>query len=280
MGVARICRVSSPFSSTSERNKNADHHVVIRQVRRRGNVRCAGLGALLLHRKDPAGERRTEDDSLGGKFAGDVKNAANQLPGQLGNALASSIFQKPKQGQSKGDEIGDAMAKALKNAGVHLLGSVFTSMGKQIIESSVVQHVLDRLTQWAVHYSSNPGNVFAGGTDYAPGGQAVVGEHGRELVNLPRGSQVIPNSKTEDLLRQYSADGMGRYATPGLGAFPSPSAMMPVGGGSSASPSGSTTVHGHTIHAINIYESSNGREMARNLANYLGSALGTTAFSK
>jgi len=35
---------------------------------------------------------------------------------------------------------------------------------------------------------------FAGGTNYAPGGVAVVGEHGPEIVNLPRGSQVVPNN--------------------------------------------------------------------------------------
>lgn len=35
---------------------------------------------------------------------------------------------------------------------------------------------------------------FADGTNYAPGGMALVGERGPELVNLPRGSQVIPNS--------------------------------------------------------------------------------------
>ena len=34
---------------------------------------------------------------------------------------------------------------------------------------------------------------FAGGTMSAPGGLAIVGENGPELVNLPRGSQVIPN---------------------------------------------------------------------------------------
>ncbi len=37
---------------------------------------------------------------------------------------------------------------------------------------------------------------FAHGTNSAPGGPAVVGERGPELVNLPRGSQVIPNNKT------------------------------------------------------------------------------------
>jgi hypothetical protein len=34
---------------------------------------------------------------------------------------------------------------------------------------------------------------FANGTDFAPGGVALVGERGPEIVNLPRGSQVIPN---------------------------------------------------------------------------------------
>jgi hypothetical protein len=37
--------------------------------------------------------------------------------------------------------------------------------------------------------------MFASGTDSAPGGMAIVGERGPELVNLPRGSQVVPNDK-------------------------------------------------------------------------------------
>lgn len=36
---------------------------------------------------------------------------------------------------------------------------------------------------------------FADGTEFSPGGVAMVGERGRELVNLPRGSQVIPNHR-------------------------------------------------------------------------------------
>ena len=41
--------------------------------------------------------------------------------------------------------------------------------------------------------SNMPG--FAKGTDFAPGGAALVGERGPEIVNLPRGSQVIPNNR-------------------------------------------------------------------------------------
>ena len=36
---------------------------------------------------------------------------------------------------------------------------------------------------------------YANGTMNAPGGWAMVGERGPELVNLPRGSQVFPNGK-------------------------------------------------------------------------------------
>ncbi|WP_271673182.1 hypothetical protein [Bradyrhizobium sp. CCBAU 51627] len=35
--------------------------------------------------------------------------------------------------------------------------------------------------------------MFADGTDNAPGGWSIVGEKGPELVNLPKGSQVLPN---------------------------------------------------------------------------------------
>jgi len=46
---------------------------------------------------------------------------------------------------------------------------------------------------------------FATGTSNAPGGLAMVGERGRELVNLPRGAQVIPNGRTEEILRGRAA---------------------------------------------------------------------------
>jgi hypothetical protein len=41
---------------------------------------------------------------------------------------------------------------------------------------------------------------FATGTNFAPGGMALVGERGPELVNLPRGSQVIPAGRTASMM--------------------------------------------------------------------------------
>ncbi|MNE96487.1 hypothetical protein D3C80_1946920 [compost metagenome] len=42
--------------------------------------------------------------------------------------------------------------------------------------------------------------MLAKGTDYFNGGTAIVGERGAEMVNLPRGSQVVPHKETMDIL--------------------------------------------------------------------------------
>lgn len=44
----------------------------------------------------------------------------------------------------------------------------------------------------------------ASGTDFAPGGWSVVGEEGPELINLPRGSQVLPAGKTQAIMNSAS----------------------------------------------------------------------------
>lgn len=39
--------------------------------------------------------------------------------------------------------------------------------------------------------------TYATGTNYAPGGMSVVGEHGPEVMYVPRGAQVMPNYRSE-----------------------------------------------------------------------------------
>lgn len=43
-------------------------------------------------------------------------------------------------------------------------------------------------------------SAFATGTTFAPGGLALVGERGPELIGLPRGSQVIPATQTANMM--------------------------------------------------------------------------------
>jgi len=60
--------------------------------------------------------------------------------------------------------------------------------------------------------------MYAQGTDFHPGGLAIVGEDGPELLNLPRGSQVVPNSQMGSVggvVVNVSIDARG--ATSGVG---------------------------------------------------------------
>lgn len=122
-------------------------------------------------------ERQQEAEQASGEFYDTFKNGAiDAITGarklgdvlkDLGTRFASMLLNsgfdmlfRPQQGNSPGGSF----------------GSIFDLIGKFITGS------------------------FANGTSSAPGGLAVVGERGRELVNLPRGSQVVPNDITEKLI--------------------------------------------------------------------------------
>ncbi|QIG70412.1 tail tape measure protein [Rhizobium phage RHph_N28_2] len=49
--------------------------------------------------------------------------------------------------------------------------------------------------------------LFADGTNYAPGGLAVVGERGPELVNLPQGSQVFNTNRSAQMMGAGNENG-------------------------------------------------------------------------
>lgn len=95
--------------------------------------------------------------------------------------------------------VGSALSTAFADAIVEgkSLNDVMTSLIKTLEKAAINSLVMSFFTPGAGGTTSIFGNLlsgkFAGGTDFAPGGMALVGEHGPELVNLPRGSQVIPN---------------------------------------------------------------------------------------
>lgn len=82
------------------------------------------------------------------------------------------------------------------------LNNIATSLGTQ--GTIPVAH-LGRIP----HYES--------GTDSHPGGPAIVGERGRELAFLPKGTSVLPNAQTEQLLKSmFSSSSVPGYAN-GIG---------------------------------------------------------------
>jgi len=119
-----------------------------------------------------------------------------------------------------GEIVGAAISGAsLKDAFESLfasLGENIKSLGKQIIQIAsltlIIKKNLFKKPEIAliagialVALGSVISNVFkrsafAVGTRNAPGGLALVGERGPELVNIPRGSQVIPAAQTANML--------------------------------------------------------------------------------
>lgn len=86
-------------------------------------------------------------------------------------------------------------AQSARDAASQLLGTLADMLANSAFESLVGGAGGDS-------FFSSIGSLlgFANGTPYAPGGLAMVGERGPELVNLPRGSQVYTNRETEGLM--------------------------------------------------------------------------------
>jgi hypothetical protein len=124
--------------------------------------------------------------------AEDQNNRDNRSPLQ---EWAASVPQSAK-------DIGDALeSMAVKgiddfNAGLaeaivkgKSLKDVFHSLAEQMLED-LIKLVLKQAELAAFKALFGSVGRFATGTEYAPGGTAWVGEHGPELVSLPRGSKV------------------------------------------------------------------------------------------
>lgn len=126
----------------------------------------------------------------------------------LGLTFATGMFVGEKLAQAagwaisamKGGKTWDKLLTAAKGAGA-IVGASF-----QLGLIAGISYLLSDLIAQAIKGTGTgiplgPGDLknlpgFAGGTNSAPGGPAWVGEHGKELINLPRGSQVIPHNQS------------------------------------------------------------------------------------
>lgn len=122
-------------------------------------------------------------------------------------ALAKDVTRDLIDGFIEGKSAADIMSNALKKIGNHLINDVLNNLFKIQNMGGGGGGFLSGLlglfgggfranTTAGAFFGAGTGiPQFAGGTNYAPGGLALVGEKGPELVNLPRGSQVIPNHR-------------------------------------------------------------------------------------
>lgn len=143
-------------------------------------------------------------------IAGSIQSGLIEAADVLGTAL----------GEIFSGNIGEALTNSA-NAFLGILGGILQEVGKQVVIASVLIKNLKR----ALNKIFGPGGdtiaagvgfaliglgailksikipAFAGGVENFGGGLAWVGEQGRELVNLPPGSDVIPNNRLGEINR-------------------------------------------------------------------------------
>lgn len=127
-------------------------------------------------------------DALDGAVEDAHLSRVEKLRDTFGSAFSSIVTGSKSAKQALGDLL-QTLATAMAN---RAFNQFFLKKG--IGGSSLFGGAADWL------FSSIPG--FANGTNNAPGGLAMVGERGPELVNLPRGSRVMTATATASALRQ------------------------------------------------------------------------------
>jgi len=129
-----------------------------------------------------------------GKAAKDAKPAVNGMRDSFKQMFTSAAA----GASSLKDVLSQLLSKLAEMAASSAFEALFPKSGQQKSGGGFFKSLLGTII---------PG--FASGTNSAPGGLALVGERGRELINLPRAAQVIPNGRTESLLKA-AGGGMDR----------------------------------------------------------------------
>lgn len=161
-----------------------------------------------------------------------LKKQTVDITNALSGALESAI-------STIGVGIGEGLAAAISGTAnfgsifqsiFNALGGVVQQLGEQIIAIGAAALVAQAAISQAlanpflviaagvaltalgalIKSSTSSQNRFAVGTRNAPGGMALVGERGPELVNLPRGSQVVPAAQTSNMMGS-NASGLEIY---------------------------------------------------------------------
>ncbi|QGA55851.1 phage tail length tape measure family protein [Brucella sp. 2280] len=138
---------------------------------------------------------------------------------RLNEALAEGRDLAADFAQGLADDLsnGASAMDALRNAASRL-GAKLIEMGTNQVINNLFSNLAGGLGSGSFTPNTTLGNFlkgipgFAAGTNYAPGGMALVGERGPELVNLPRGAQVIPN----DILGSIARGGISAPRVPSI----------------------------------------------------------------
>jgi TP901 family phage tail tape measure protein len=172
-------------------NTAAAQGKITEQMRLQGRLRILGANDNPEVSRDLIGEGALEGAKRVAASADIVNKSLEELQGK---SEKQTVRVAKTFADMTTDIIGSfqQLAGAIKGGGfLDILGAVIglgTQLGQAGLFGSKIQANLNK-----------PIPGFANGTNFAPGGLAIVGERGPELVNLPRGSGVMSNSDLRDL---------------------------------------------------------------------------------
>lgn len=144
-------------------------------------------------------------------IANSASHAGANIDGwsKVQNNLNAQVDEFMKKVVNAGKAIGGALIPYLTDA-FKFLNEMASAAGDVINKLDQLGGKINSLSHGAASGKNVIGNIvksvvpglqaFAGGTSYAPGGMALVGEQGPELVNLPRGSQVLNNAESRSAM--------------------------------------------------------------------------------
>jgi hypothetical protein len=206
--IAGLRAEADAIDLTTEARGKAKIAAELETVAKQVNA-AAGLGANVVTAEQRA--RIEELSSAYGKLVAQIE----QLNSPLATFARESADIGKQLNQSAATELsnfGDAVAdvvmktKSFEDAFRSMANSVIRDLIRIGVQKSITGPIASALgglfgmsgfgsvaTDGIGGFGPTAPPGYASGTDFHPGGLAWVGENGPELLNLPRGSQVIPN---------------------------------------------------------------------------------------
>jgi hypothetical protein len=177
-----------------EYKNNLDNYLIDKRIEadERERQRQSEMLANMQKAKDIA--QRMDEDAVES-----AQTTAIQM-----SLVAQSIGMALSTGIGQGAEGARESLKALLNLSLDFLqNKLLTATASAIFDgimslgATIPAHVAALAAGTVAIQAARAGiSKFEAGTNYAPGGLSLVGERGPELVNLPRGSQVMNNTQT------------------------------------------------------------------------------------
>ncbi|MCM3487899.1 peptidoglycan DD-metalloendopeptidase family protein [Alkalihalophilus marmarensis] len=134
----------------------------------------------------------------------DMVTAAKELPGRIGDGIKNMASKATSGVKSFANSIGSTLETGINK----VVGGMNDLLGKISVDLRIPTI---NIPQYATGTKNHPGGMAVVGEEgrelaHIPGrGYTMLGINGAELLNLPKGSSVLPNKETERLL----VDGMG-----------------------------------------------------------------------